>query len=407
MKFNRLGKSYRFPLLLTGSILVGCLAGLLLGKKALLLKPLGDLFLNAMFVLVVPLVFFTVAASVAGMVSPGRLRRVMAAMMTVFLLTGILAALVMIGAVRLFPPVHGAEPVLFPVQTPQQVDTATRFVQSVTVDDFPQLLSKNHMLPLILFSILFGVVLLRRGEQTTAIINAVSTLADTMIAMVELLMYYAPIGLGAYFAALIGDFGPKLLGSYMKTVGLFYLVALVYFFFAFSAYSWLAGGKAGFRRFWRHIPATALTALATSSSTATLPVNLTAAERIGIPADIRRMVLPIGATIHMEGSCLSGVLKIAFLFSVFDIPFTGLSIWMTAVAVSVLGGIALSGVPGGGLVGEMLIVSFFGFPPESFPIIATLGFLVDPASTMLNACGDSCSAMLVARWLEGRDWLES
>jgi len=108
----------------------------------------------------------------------------------------------------------------------------------------------------------------------------------------------------------------------------------------------------------------------------------------------------------MEGSCLSGILKIAFLFGIFNMPFTGLGTWATAVAVSVLSGVVLSGIPGGGLVGEMLIVSLYGFPPEAFPIIATIGFLVDPAATMVNATGDTCSALLITRMVEGKNWFD-
>ena len=162
---------------------------------------------------------------------------------------------------------------------------------------------------------------------------------------------------------------------------------LAYFFVAFTIYSWLATGGQGVGVFWKNIVTPALTALGTGSSTATLPVNLEAASRMGIPEDIREVVLPIGATAHMEGSCLSGILKIAFLFGIFHMPFAGLGTFASAILVAVLSGVVLSGIPGGGLVGEMLIVSLYGFPPEAFPIVATLGFLVDPAATMVNATG--------------------
>ena len=139
-------------------------------------------------------------------------------------------------------------------------------------------------------------------------------------------------------------------------------------------------------------------------STATLPLNLEAASKMGIPRDISEIALPIGATAHMEGSCLSGILKISFLFGIFGLPFDGIGTMATAVTVAVLSGVVLSGIPGGGLVGEMLIVSLYGFPPEAFPIIATIGFLVDPAATMVNATGDTCSSLIISRLVEGKDW---
>ena len=187
---------------------------------------------------------------------------------------------------------------------------------------------------------------------------------------------------------------------------MYHIVTFGYFFIAFTLYAYISTSGQGVGTFWKNIITPAITALATGSSNATLPVNLEAAKNIGVPEDIRNMVLPLGATIHMEGSCLSGILKISFLFGFYGLNFSGLSTFTTAVAIATLSGVVLSGIPGGGLVGEMLIVSLYGFPPEAFPIIATIGFLVDPAATMVNATGDTASAMLVARLLEGRDWFK-
>ena len=109
---------------------------------------------------------------------------------------------------------------------------------------------------------------------------------------------------------------------------------------------------------------------------------------------------------HMDGSVLSSITKIAFLFGIFQMPFTGVDTYAMAIVVSILSAFVLSGAPGGGLVGEMLIVSLFGFPAEAFPLIATIGFLVDPAATCLNASGDAIASMIITRLVEGRDWLD-
>ena len=131
-----------------------------------------------------------------------------------------------------------------------------------------------------------------------------------------------------------------------------------------------------------------------------------ACRKIGVPEDISNIVLPMGATMHMDGSVLSAITKIAFLFGIFQMPFTGIDTYAMAIAVSILSAFVLSGAPGGGLVGEMLIVSLFGFPAEAFPLIATIGFLVDPAATCLNASGDTIASMMITRLVEGKDWLE-
>lgn len=107
-----------------------------------------------------------------------------------------------------------------------------------------------------------------------------------------------------------------------------------------------------------------------------------------------------------DGSVLSTITKIAFLFGVFQMPFTGLGTYAMAIAVAVMSAFVLSGAPGGGLVGEMLIVSLFGFPGEAFPLIATIGFLVDPMATSLNASGDAVASMMIARIVEGKNWMQ-
>ena len=103
---------------------------------------------------------------------------------------------------------------------------------------------------------------------------------------------------------------------------------------------------------------------------------------------------------------LSAITKIAFLYGVFQMPYTGVGTYAMSIVVAILSAFVLSGAPGGGLVGEMLIVSLFGFPAEAFPLIATIGFLVDPAATCLNASGDTIASMIIARLVEGKDWLE-
>jgi Na+/H+-dicarboxylate symporter len=397
-------KNYGFPVILLISIAVGSTIGALMGKEALVFKPLGDVFINLMFMIVVPLVFCTITNAVAGMSSLKRLGKVLGTTISIFLITGVIAAILMLAAVVFFPPAQGIVIEGVAPQDFEPLNTAEQIVKAFTVEDFADLFSRRHILPLIIFSILLGVSLNALGEKARPVVNIVSILSDAMLQLVKIVMYYAPIGLGAYFATLVGDFGPQLLGSYARAMIVYHTVTFAYFFIAFSVYAYISTDGEGVGHFWKNIITPAITALATGSSNATLPVNLEAARNIGVPEDIRNMVLPLGATIHMEGSCLSGILKISFLFGFYGLSFSGVNTFATAIAIAALSGVVLSGIPGGGLVGEMLIVSLYGFPPEAFPIIATIGFLVDPAATMVNATGDTASSMLVARFLEGKNW---
>jgi Na+/H+-dicarboxylate symporter len=399
-------KSYGFSLLLIISIIFGALLGIVFKKDAAMFKPLGDIFLNLLFTVIVPLVFFSISSTVASMTNLKRLGKILSVMVLLFVGTGLIASVVMIVAVVLYPPAVGSSIPLPAVADVPQLKAADQFVRAFTVSDFPNLLSKNNMLALIVFSMLTGLATSAVGEKGKTFAGFLISANEVMMKLITFIMYYAPVGLGAYFAYLVGVFGPELLGSYARAMTLYYPTALVYFVVAFSLYAFLAGRTDGVKKFWRFIIPPSLTALATGSSMATIPANLQAADDIGVPRDISEVVIPIGATLHMEGSCLAAVLKIAFLFGIFQMPFSGVETILTALGIALLTGVVVSGIPGGGTIGELLILSLYGFPPEALPLITMIGTLVDPPATMINAVGDNVSSMLVARVLGGKGWLE-
>ncbi len=398
---SRALRNYASLGLLLGGILIGAAAGALLHQRAAVLKPLGDVFLNLLFTAVVPLVFFSIASNIAAMRDARRLVRILGWTMFFFVLTGLIASASMIAVVQVFPPLVGEPPALPGTAVAESMTAGDAIARAFTVDDFSGLLSKKNMLALIVFAALVGFAASRSGEKGAPFVRFLESGNTVMERVIGLVMLYAPIGLGAYFACLIGVSGPQLIGSCLRVVQIYYPSVLLYFALAFSAYVLWAGGRTGLRAFWRAIPSTAITAFLTSSSVATIPVNLAAAKRIGTPEDIREMVIPLGATIHMEGSCLSAIVKIAFLFGVYRMPFHGLEVWATAAVIAVLCGTVMSGIPSGGMLGELLIVTLYGFPPEALPLIMMIGTVVDPAATMVNAVGDNVTAMMVARQVRG------
>ncbi len=400
-------RSYATSLILVGAILAGSLAGWLLGERAKVLKPFGVVFLNALFVTVVPLVFFSISSAVAAMAGTGRLLRILGWMMLVFVLTGVVASLVMVAGVQLYPPARGAD-IAIPTTAPDaHVDVADKIVQAISAPDFVKLLSRENMLAMIVFAVLVGLATGAVGEKGKAFTAFLQSGNEVMMKIISYIMYYAPIGLGAYFAYLVGEFGPTLLGSYARAMTLYYPLCIAYFLVAFTVYAALAGRLRGVRRFWSNIIPAAITAAATGSSFATIPVNLEAAERIGVPRDISEVVIPLGATIHMDGSCLAAVMKIALLFGLYHMPFTGFATIATAIGIAILSGTVMSGIPNGGFAGEILIVTIYGFPPEALPIISMIGTLVDPPATMVNAVGDNVASMLIARIMGGRNWMHT
>lgn len=398
-------KSYKFPIILLLSIIAGSMIGWVAGPKAEVLKPLGDIFINLMFTIVVPLVFISISSAVSSIASLKRLGKILGVMLLVFAITGILSSIVMIIGVTAFPPAEGVQ---IEMQKPDEIkplSTADQIVSAFTVPDFLDLFSRKNMLALIVFSVLFGLSVSMIGEKGRKIASGLSQLSDVIMKLVSIIMWFAPIGLGAYFATLVGVFGPQLLGSYAKAMAVYYPISIIYFFIAFTLYAFMAGGKKGTKVFWKEILTPAATSLATQSSVATIPANLAASAKIGVPKDIREIVIPIGATAHMDGSCLSAILKISFLFGLYNMSFTGINTFITAILIALLSGMVMSGVPGGGFVGELLIITMYGFPPEALVILSMLGTLVDPPATMVNSTGDTVSGMMIARIIEGKNWM--
>jgi Na+/H+-dicarboxylate symporter len=402
---NSILKNYAGPLTLIGSILLGSLLGFFLKGQAVVIKPLGDIFLNLLFAIVVPMVFFSISSAVASTSSLGRLKKIFLWMILIFIVTGFISSAIMVAAVKAYPPATGVKIALPTSQPIQQIKPGEQIVRAFTVPDFVDLLSKKNMLAMIIFSILVGLATSKAGERGRVFRDFLLAGNEVMTQVVAYIMIYAPVGLGAYFAYLVGAFGPELLGSYLRVIRLYYPIALLYFLIAFSLYSFLAAGREGVRKFWVNIIPPSLTAWATGSSIATIPTNLEAARRIGTPQDIREVVIPVGATIHMEGSCLAAIVKIAFLFGIFQMDFSGIGTILMAIGIAILAGTVISGIPAGGMLGELLIVTMYGFPIEALPIISMIGTIVDPPATMVNAVGDNVASMMVARILGGRDWI--
>lgn len=404
-KKSSLWQQYKLPILLLGGIAIGSIIGVVSPSLGQTLKPVGQIFLNLMFTIVVSLVFVSIASAVGSMANMKRLGKILGSTIFSFLATGAIAGVCVLVWVNLFSPSAGTNIQMGTSEMGEMQSVSDMIVGSLTVDDFSGLLSKDHMLPLIIFAILFGFCVSACGGDESPVGKLLANLNEVIMKFIGLIMAIAPIGLGAYFANLVAEYGPQIIGDYGRSMVVYYPLCLLYVVVFFPLYAFFAAGKLGVKRMLKYIFTPAVTAFATQSSAATLPVNKETCDKIGVPKDVSDLVLPMGCTMHMDGSVLSSITKIAFLFGVFNMSFTGASTYAMAIVVAILSAFVLSGAPGGGLVGEMLIVSMFGFPAEAFPLIATLGFLFDPAATCLNASGDTIASMMVARMVEGKDWL--
>ena len=419
MDIKSFKSNYGILIAMVAAIIIGCLIGALwpntydgegnmTATGASVLKPLGTVFINLMFCIVVPLVFASIAGAVANMQSRKRAGKVMGTTIAAFLVTGAIAAVIMMILMKLIPPVTEPWGNLAAGEVGEQKSLADLLVSFFTAEDFVGLLSRRAMLPLIVFSILFGFGVQLNGGKNSVIAKWLEDLSGVMMQIVKIITYYAPIAFLGFFADLVATYGPAIAGSYGRGLAVYYPVCLIYVLIAFPLFAWFGGGKQGPREMFRHILRPAVTSLGTCSSVATIPTNLEVARETGLPKDVSEIVIPLGATMHMDGSCFSCVLKIAFLFGVFGIPFEGIETYLLVILVAVVSSVGMSGIPGGGYIGEFIMCSIF-FPTQleiAYPIAITIGNLVDPPATMVNSAGDYVISFVVARFTDGKDWLE-
>ncbi len=393
-------KNYSGILLLLLGIIVGSILGIVAPGVVDYVKPVGDIFLNLLFVSVVPLVFFAVSNSIASLEQQSKFGKIMVTMGFTFLFFILTAAVFTIGAVYLFPVsgVSGSRAVV--EQTVNDESWGNRIVSFFTVGEFTQLFSRQNMLALLIFAFMTGFSARKAGEKSQAFRMFIASGYEVMKELLMMIMSIAPIGLGAYFAYQVATLGPQLFGFYAKPLGLYYVAGVIYFVVFFSLYAFMASGRKGVKSFWTNAAYPTLTALSTCSSFATMPANLAAASKIGIPSQISNMVIPIGTTLHKNGSSMSSVIKIYVAFLIIGRDFFDPVNLLLALAITVFVSIVAGGIPNGGYIGEMLMISVYKLPQEAIPAVMIIGTLVDPLATVLNAVGQLVASMFVNRFVK-------
>ncbi len=397
-------KPYFFSILLLSSILLGGFAGYLGGEKVQFLKPFGEIFLHLIFTAIVPLIFFSVSSAIARAGSLKKLGRIFFYMMVMFILTSSVASILSMMVIHLFPV---GQDVHLPLMMQEKMPTtifSSHLADIITVPDFSKLLSHEHILALIVFSMLVGLAVPFTNEHGKRFASFLQSGEVIFMRVFSLIMYFAPIGFFSYFAIIVSELGPQIMANYLQVAEIYYLFSIGYFFIVFRLYSYLSGRWDGIKLFWKNIFLPAVTSLATCSSAASIPANLYAANKMKVPPEIYEMVIPLGAIIHKDGSVIGGIIKIAFLFSVFHMDFSGMSVLLVAFGVSLLVGTVMGAIPSGGMLGELLILSIYGFPSTALIAVAAISIIIDPIATLLNVTGNSVCGMLIARVIEGRDW---
>ena len=398
--------AYREPLILIAFVIVGAVLGLTLGEKAAVLYPIGQIWLNLLFVLLVPLIFFSIAGSIAGIADTRRVGKLLGLTIAFFIVTAAIAGIYMFFVTSVFGvdtsiQMGAAEAA---TETTAAMGIGDQIVSTFTVEDFPLVISRAHILALIVFTVFFGVAVSSLGEKGKPVAEWLSNMSLVFYKMVSMLMKLAPIGLLAYFANLTGTYGPELLKSYARGLLIYYPATIVYFFVFLALYAFLAAGPWGVKNFFRNILTPALTALGTRSSAAAIPLQMDACDKLGVPREVSSVVIPVGATCHMDGACIATIYEIALCCALFSHPLNSLGDYAFALVIAVAGSVAVSSVPGGGAAMESMVISAFGFPSIALPVLLMMTQLFDAGCTLVNSCGDTVASMLVTRVLYGKNW---
>ena len=403
-------KNYKSTIILICSLLIGVLIGLIFKEKASILSPLGDLFLNMLLIIIVPLIFLTLTTSIGKMKERKRIGKILTSIIFVFIITSLISVFIGIITTKSFRLINVRDGELIKETltyeeniTNEKINYLQKTIDTISVNDFSKLLTRDNMIALIFFSVLVGISINLSKEKGTKLLEVLDSANEVMQKLIKLIMYYAPIGLCCYIASLVGTFGKEIAIGYGKTFIIYTVVSLLVYFIVYSLYSFVSAGKKGFENYWKNILPATLTSLATCSSAASIPVNTECAKKMGVPNDIASTTIPLGTSFHKDGSIIGSVFKIMFLVYLFNsnIPTSKI------IIVALLATLLVTAVPiGGGTISEMLIITSLGFPIAALPLLTIIATIIDPPATLLNVVGDSASSMLVSRIIDGKNWLK-
>ena len=398
--------NYKKSLILLLSIIIGTLIGLIFKEKASILNPFGDLFLNLLLVIIIPLIFLTLTTSIGKMNSPKRIGKILLTTFFIFIITSLISVFIGLITTKSFRLVNisDEDSIKLILNENDNIDNENinyleRTINTISVNDFSKLLTRDNMIALLVFSLIFGLSINMSKEKGKELLKVLESANLVLQKFLDIIMYYAPIGLGCYFASLVGNFGSEIALGYTKTFIIYTIVSIFVYFIVYSLYAYISYGKKGFKSYFKNIIPPTLTALATCSSAASIPVNTECAKNIGVSEDIANSVIPLGTSFHKDGSIIGSVFKIMFLVYLFNMNVPTSKI----ILVSLLATLLITAVPiGGGTISEALIVSMFNFPASSLLMLTIIATIIDPPATVLNVVGDSASSMLVSKIVDKR-----
>ncbi|MBQ0756935.1 MAG: dicarboxylate/amino acid:cation symporter [Amphritea sp.] len=382
--------------ILVGMVL-GVAAGAIMGPDAEMLKPIGTLFINAIKMLIVPLVFCSLVVGVTSMQDTRKMGRIGVKAVLLYLGTTAIAISIGLGLATVLTPGEGLNMVVTDaVAVGKEAPTLVQTLLNMIPKNPVGALAAGNILQIIVFALGLGIALTLSGEKAEPAIKLFESLAEAMYKLTELVMKLAPYGVFGLMAWVAGKYGMDILLPLIKVIAVVYLGCLIH---VLVFYTGLIStlGRLNPVRYMKGLLNPAAVAFTTTSSSGSLPATIKASrEEMGVSKSISSFVLPLGATINMDGTALYQGVCALFIAQAFGIDLT-FSDYLLIIMTSTLASIGTAGVPGAGLIMLSLVLTTVGLPLEGLAIVAGIDRILDMARTSVNVCGDLMVSILVAK----------
>ena len=393
---SSLGFLRRMPLwqqILIGLVL-GVLTGVLFKADALVLAPIGALFLNAIKMLIVPLVFVSLVAGITAMSDSAKLGRISVKTIAIYLVTTAFAVSIGLLFGALFTPGEGMNMVASGAQEAKQAPSLVQILVGLVPSNPVAAFAEGNILQIIVFAIALGVSMNLIGEKAAPAVKLFDSLAEVFYKLTDLVMRCAPIGVFALIAGVVASHGIEVLLPLAGVIGVIYLASITHMLLVYGGLLAVLARLSPLRFFKGAAPALAV-AFSTSSSAGTLPVSIECARKnLGVSQGVAGFVLPVGATINMDGTAIyQGVLAL-FIAQAFGVDLNA-GQYLMIILTATLASIGTAGIPGAGLIMLGLVLTSVGLPLEGVALIAGIDRILDMARTTVNVAGDLMTTTLV------------
>ena len=393
---SSLGFLRRMPLwqqILIGLVL-GVLTGVLFKADALVLAPIGALFLNAIKMLIVPLVFVSLVAGITAMSDSAKLGRISVKTIAIYLVTTAFAVSIGLLFGALFTPGEGMNMVASAAQEAKQAPSLVQILVGLVPSNPVAAFAEGNILQIIVFAIALGVSMNLIGEKAAPAVKLFDSLAEVFYKLTDLVMRCAPIGVFALIAGVVASHGIEVLLPLAGVIGVIYLASITHMLLVYGGLLAVLARLSPLRFFKGAAPALAV-AFSTSSSAGTLPVSIECARKnLGVSQGVAGFVLPVGATINMDGTAIyQGVLAL-FIAQAFGVDLNA-GQYLMIILTATLASVGTAGVPGAGLIMLGLVLTSVGLPLEGVALIAGIDRILDMARTTVNVAGDLMTTTLV------------